>query len=236
MLVIDLQPTETMDHANFDTGKWLAYCGQCPVPEVGNVFRRAGIAFRSVSGWLAQESAWERIDAVGARRRRPRARCATPATGSWATCTRACWMSSTDLTTAATTFGSHVEVLEFDDLRERVEQVTDAEIDRAASTWPARCSPSTTSVNDDDFAWGARVSVGLDRLVEDFDLDSARLLPPRPRRRAARTARRRHDPRRLAPDGPGHPDDRRVRAADLRRQLADAGRSAPADRSPRSRR
>ncbi len=61
VLVIDLQPTEKMDHANFDTGDWLAYCGQCPVPEVGNVFRRAGIPFRSVSGWLKQESAWERI-------------------------------------------------------------------------------------------------------------------------------------------------------------------------------
>ncbi len=61
VLVIDLQPTEKMDHATFDTGMWLAYCGQCPVPEVGNVFRRAGIPFRSVSGWLRQESAWERI-------------------------------------------------------------------------------------------------------------------------------------------------------------------------------
>ena len=50
VLVIDLQPTERMDHANFDTGAWLAYCGQCPVPEVGNLFRRAGIPFRSVSG------------------------------------------------------------------------------------------------------------------------------------------------------------------------------------------
>ena len=28
------------------------------------------------------------------------------------------------------------------------------------------------SVNDEDFDWAARVSVGLDRLVEDFDLDS----------------------------------------------------------------
>jgi L-arabinose isomerase len=28
------------------------------------------------------------------------------------------------------------------------------------------------SVNEDDFAWGARVSVGLDRLVDDFELDS----------------------------------------------------------------
>src|SRR5665647_2665634 len=61
VLVIDLQPTERMDHATFNTGAWLAYCGQCPVPEVGNVFRRAGIPFRSVSGWLKQESAWDRI-------------------------------------------------------------------------------------------------------------------------------------------------------------------------------
>src|SRR3546814_19815654 len=61
ILVIDLQPTEKMDHATFDTGAWLAYCGQCPVPEIGNVFRRAGIEFRSVSGWLRQESAWARI-------------------------------------------------------------------------------------------------------------------------------------------------------------------------------
>ena len=50
VLVIDLQPTEKMDHASFDTGAWLAYCGQCPVPEMGNTFRRAGIPFRSVSG------------------------------------------------------------------------------------------------------------------------------------------------------------------------------------------
>src|SRR3546814_1195757 len=35
ILVIDLQPTEKMDHATFDTGAWLAYCGKCPVPEIG---------------------------------------------------------------------------------------------------------------------------------------------------------------------------------------------------------
>ena len=29
------------------------------------------------------------------------------------------------------------------------------------------------SVNEDDFAWAARVSVGLDRLVDDFELDSS---------------------------------------------------------------
>jgi L-arabinose isomerase len=30
VLLINLQPTEAMDHASFDTGQWLAYCGACP--------------------------------------------------------------------------------------------------------------------------------------------------------------------------------------------------------------
>jgi L-arabinose isomerase len=61
--------------------------------------------------------------------------------------------------------------LEFDDLRVRVEAVTDAERDERINQ--ARDTFSLDdSVVDEDFAWGAKVSVGLDRLVEDFDLDS----------------------------------------------------------------
>ncbi|WP_279579559.1 hypothetical protein [Fodinicola feengrottensis] len=48
VLLINLQPTEKMDHDTFDTGAWLAYCGSCPLPEMANTFRRAGIDFRSV--------------------------------------------------------------------------------------------------------------------------------------------------------------------------------------------
>lgn len=62
VLVVDLQPTARMDHATVDTGRWLAYCGQCSVPELGSVMRRAGIAFRSVSGHLRSEDAWRRIE------------------------------------------------------------------------------------------------------------------------------------------------------------------------------
>ena len=78
---------------------------------------------------------------------------------------------STDLTLLPVTFGSHVEVLEFDDLRVRVEQVTDAETSERMDL-AREIFTLDDSVNDEDFAWGARVSVGLDRLVEDFDLDS----------------------------------------------------------------
>lgn len=170
VLVIDLQPTEKMDHASFDTGAWLAYCGQCPVPEVGNVFRRAGIPFRSVSGWLRQESAWERIGRwISAAHVRAALRHARH--GLMGHVYPGMLDVSTDLTLLPTTFGSHVEVLEFDDLRVRVEKVTDAETaERMARAREIFTLDDT--VVDDDFAWGARVSVGLDRLIEDFDLDS----------------------------------------------------------------
>src|SRR5207245_1064373 len=70
-----------------------------------------------------------------------------------------------------TTFGSHVEVLEFDDLRHRVEKVTGAET-RERVALARRVFTVDDSVVDEDFAWGARVSVALDRLVEDFGLDT----------------------------------------------------------------
>ncbi|GAA0458888.1 L-arabinose isomerase [Paractinoplanes deccanensis] len=170
VLVIDLQPTERMDHAQFDTGAWLAYCGQCPVPEVGNVFRRAGIPFRSVSGHLRQEAAWQRIDrwieAAGVRAALRHAR-----HGLMGHLYPGMLDVSTDLTLLPATFGSHVEVLEFDDLRVRVEQVTDAQVaERVALA--RELFTVDESVAEDDLAWGAKVSVGLDRLAGDFALDS----------------------------------------------------------------
>ncbi|KQM13534.1 arabinose isomerase [Plantibacter sp. Leaf171] len=170
VLVIDLQPTERMDHASFDTGAWLAYCGQCPVPEVGNVFRRAGIPFRSVSGWLHQESAWERISRwIQAAHVRAALRHARH--GLMGHVYPGMLDVSTDLTLLPTTFGSHVEVLEFDDLRVLVDEVTDAQVaDRMALAREVFTLDDT--VVEDDFAWGAKVSVGLDRLVEEFALDS----------------------------------------------------------------
>ncbi|QBE49104.1 arabinose isomerase [Leucobacter triazinivorans] len=170
VLVIDLQPTEKMDHASFGTGEWLAYCGQCPVPEVGNVFRRAGIPFRSVSGWLRQESAWARIEQwISAAHVRAALRHARH--GLMGHLYPGMLDVSTDLTLLPSTFGSHVEVLEFDDLRARVEKVTDDEVaERMALA--REVFTLDASVQDEDFAWGARVSVGLDRLVDDFELDS----------------------------------------------------------------
>ncbi|MFF2731899.1 arabinose isomerase [Streptomyces sp. NPDC058008] len=170
VLVIDLQPTEAMDHPDTDTGTWLAYCGQCPLPEVANVFRRSGIAFRSVSGHLHDANAWTRIgrwiSAAGVRGAMRHGR-----HGLMGHLYPGMLDVSTDMTLVSSQFGGHVEVLEFDDLRVRVAAVTD---DEAAGrvALARRVFTLDGSVKEEDLDWAARVSVGLDRLVEDFALDS----------------------------------------------------------------
>ena len=64
----------------FDTGQWLAYCGACPLPEIANTFLRAGIPFRSVSGYVEDERAWTRSPA-GSRPPGVRATLRTAGTG-----------------------------------------------------------------------------------------------------------------------------------------------------------
>jgi L-arabinose isomerase len=170
VLLINLQPTAKMDHATFDTGQWLAYCGQCPLPEMGNTFLRAGIPFRSVTGYLTDERAWRRIEgwikaaAVRATLRNGRH-------GLMGHLYPGMLDVSTDLTLISTNLGGHVEVLEFDDLRVRVAEVTEQQIDERIALAREVFSVDD-SVQDEDFRWGAKVSVGLDRLVEDFSLDS----------------------------------------------------------------
>jgi L-arabinose isomerase len=170
VLLINLQPTESMDHANFDTGQWLAYCGACPLPEMANTFLRCGIPFRSVSGYLEDEGAWARIGrwikAAGVRGALRHGR-----HGLMGHLYPGMLDVSTDLTLVTANLGGHVEVLEFDDLRVRVAAVADREV--AERTELARSVfDLDDTVQDEDFRWAARVSVGIDRLVADFGLDS----------------------------------------------------------------
>jgi L-arabinose isomerase len=170
VLLINLQPTESMDHANFDTGQWLAYCGACPLPEMGNTFLRAGIPFRSVSGFVEDERAWAKITrwikAAGVRGALRQGR-----HGLMGHLYPGMLDVSTDLTLIPVNLGGHMEVVEFDDLRVRVNAVTDAEVE-ARMALATDVFDLDETVQDEDFRWAARVSVGLDALVRDFALDS----------------------------------------------------------------
>lgn len=170
ILLINLQPTEAMNHAEFDTGQWLAYCGACPLPEMANTFLRLGVPFRSVSGYVEDERAWRRIAAWIAAAG-VRATLRNGRHGLMGHLYPGMLDVSTDLTLVTSNFGGHMEVVEFDDLRVRVAAVTDDEI-RERVELARSVFDIDPSVQDEDFRWGAQVSVGLDRLVEDFELDS----------------------------------------------------------------
>ena len=94
---------------------------------------------------------------------------------------------STDLTFVPAMLGGHVEVLEMDDLRvlggqgHRLTEVA-GKLDQVRSVFDI-----DPSVDAEDLDWAARVSVGLDHLVEDFGARFPGLLPPGPRRGTART-------------------------------------------------
>jgi L-arabinose isomerase len=170
VLLLNLQPTEAMDHATFDTGAWLAYCGACPLPEMANAFRRCGIDTRSVSGYLEEDAAWTKI-ASWVRAAGVRGALRHGRHGLLGHLYPGMLDVATDLTSVPAQLGGHIEVLELDDLRVRVENVTEAETDSRVAL-AREIFDIDASVVEDDLRWGARVSVGLDRLVEDFALDS----------------------------------------------------------------
>src|SRR5436190_2387394 len=72
VIVLNLQPAPAIDYARFNqmgdrtamTGEWLAHCAACPVPEIANVFNRAGTKFHQVTGMLHDDPpCWDEVDA-----------------------------------------------------------------------------------------------------------------------------------------------------------------------------
>ena len=170
VLLINLQPSEQMDHDSFDTGAWLAYCGACPLPEMANAFERAGVPFRSVSGFLREERAWEKItswiQAASIRSILQNSR-----HGIMGHLYPGMLDVSTDMTMVTTHFGGHMEVIEFDDLRVRVEKVSPEEVTRILKLTREIFDIHET-VRESDLEWAAKVAVGLEQIVEDFDITS----------------------------------------------------------------
>lgn len=168
VLLVNLQPTEAMDHASFDTGRWLAYCGGCPLPEMVNAFQRCGVETRSVSGHLEDDRAWTRIE-QWVKAATVRSAIRTGRHGLLGHLYPGMMDVATDPTLVSAQLGGHVEILEIDDLRVRVEKVTEAEatnrMDLAREIFSI-----DESVDEEDFRWGSRVSVAMDRLVADFGL------------------------------------------------------------------
>ncbi|WP_336799019.1 arabinose isomerase [Kaistia sp. MMO-174] len=179
VVILNLQPEAAIDYASFNalddrtkmTGEWLAFCAACPVPEIANVFRRAGIDFHQVTGVLDGDPHVDReIEA-------------------WIEAARVAYVMShnrlglmgryyngmldiySDTTAQVATFGGHLEIVEIDELAALRKSVTELEAAARVDAFRAEfdiqpdCDPA-------ELLRAARTSVALDRLVAKHKLGS----------------------------------------------------------------
>jgi L-arabinose isomerase len=178
VVILNLQPTRTLDYEAMTTGEWLANCSACCVPELAGAFTRGRIPYRTVTGTLLDDDpAWDAIGdwvAAAAAVRSLR----TARLGFLGHTYPGMLDLYSDFTQVHAQTGAHVEVLEIDDLVARVEAAQPDEIERKGAEIrelfdlaDSGVDPIAGDITPEGFDWSARVAVGLDRLVADFDLD-----------------------------------------------------------------
>jgi L-arabinose isomerase len=179
VIVLNLAPMAAIDYAAFNalgdrtrmTGEWLAHCAACPVPEIANVFRRAGVDFHQVTGVLDGDPVcWREIDAwVEA------ARVASAMQGSRLGLMGHYYSGmldiQSDVTLQCATFGTHIEHLEVDELSALRREIATADARGRMAEFHATFDVQADCA-EADLLEAARTSLALDRLVERHRLGS----------------------------------------------------------------
>lgn len=169
VVILNLQPVAAMDHEAADTTDCLANAGVCPVPELAGVFLRSKIKFGIVTGTVYDdERAWSEISgwclAARAARAVRRARF-----GMLGHTYPGMIDMSTDAGVVHAQLGAHVEILEMNDLEDRTAAAPDDEVEATITRARERFAEAG-DISLEAWQTGARVAVGLERLVADFDL------------------------------------------------------------------
>ncbi|MGH9599019.1 MAG: arabinose isomerase [Terracidiphilus sp.] len=179
VILLNLSPASSMDYASFNrmkdrtamTGEWLAHCQACPVPEIANVFRRSGIRFHQVTGMAdGDDAVWPEI-------------------AEWLAASRVAhgmehnrlgvmghYYSGmldiySDLTLQSSTFGTHIEIVEVDELTALRRGVSASET--ASRVGALReAFDVEPDCEEAELERAARTSVALDQLVERYGLGS----------------------------------------------------------------
>jgi L-arabinose isomerase len=179
VIILNLQPSGALDYAAFNalgnrtamTGEWLAYCAACPVPEIANVLRRAGIAFHQITGVLEGDPhVWHEVEGwlEAARVRHIMSHNRLGLMGRYYNGMLDIY---SDPTLQAITFGTHLQMVELDELSELRRAVTDAEAAERVAFFQTEfdiqpdCDPA-------ELTRAARTSVALDQFIERHRLGS----------------------------------------------------------------
>ncbi len=178
VIVLNLQPKAAIDYESFNrledrtamTGEWLAYCSACPVPEIANLFSRARIPFHQVTGVLDEAKTWSEVEEwlAAARVRSALAEARLGLLGHYYS---GMLDIMTDVTLLSIAFGTHMELLEVDELSALCAEVGDSRIEHRIGEFYSAfdvqpdCAP-------EELRRAARTSVALDTFVARYDLDA----------------------------------------------------------------
>ncbi len=178
VIVLNLQPAAAIDYEAFNkledrtamTGEWLAYCSACPVPEMANVLKRARIPFHQVTGVLDEPATWREI-AEWLAAARVRSTLAEARLGLMGHYYSGMLDIMTDVTLVSIVFGTHVEIVEVDELSALAGEAKEADIARRVEEFhisfdvQSDCPP-------EELHRAARTSVALDAFVAHHELDA----------------------------------------------------------------
>ena len=178
VVVLNLQPQAAIDYEAFNklndltamTGEWLAFCSACPVPEIANLLTRANIPFHQVTGVL-DDAATRREIEEWLTAARVRAALADARLGLMGHYYSGMLDIMTDVTLLSIAFGTHVELLELDELSALCAEAGEGEIVRRLAEFDAAFDVQPDCVQE-ELLRAARTSVALDAFVERHDLDA----------------------------------------------------------------
>ena len=178
VIVLNLQPEAAIDYEKFNqmkdrtamTGEWLAYCSACPVPEFANVLKRAGIPFHQVTGVLDQAATWVEIE-EWLMAARVRSKLAQTRLGLMGHYYSGMLDIMTDVTLVSIVFGTHVELLEVDELSALAAAVDESALTRRVTEFRALFDVQADCA-EEELRRAARTSVALDAFVAHYELSA----------------------------------------------------------------
>jgi L-arabinose isomerase len=179
VIVLNLAPEPSINYQSFNqlkdrtamTGEWLSFCSACPVPELANVFRRAGIQFYEVTGMLQDDPVcWTEIRewVEAAKVVHTMAHNRLGAMGHYYSGMLDIY---TDITLQLAVFGGHIEMIEVDELSALCAGISDNAVqERCAYFKEAFDIDPECAITELEKA--ARTSLALDALVAMHHLGS----------------------------------------------------------------
>jgi len=178
VIVLNIQPVAKIDYESFNalgdrgtmTGEWLAHCQACCVPEIASVFRRAGIAYNLVTGYLQEQQTWDDIsDWLAA------AHVATAMRDNRLGVLGHYYGGMldvyTDVTRQLAVFGGHVEIVEMCELAALREEVSEEDVKKKRREFEEAFDVSP-ECDENELVRAAKTSVALDRLIAHHELGS----------------------------------------------------------------